>query len=70
MSASDPFLSGTIEADEEIAPVIPTGNIGKAPKAGREPVVLVPGTQANGSVNSSIEDGGIVSQLGGTMTGY
>ncbi|KAL1408844.1 Golgi apparatus membrane protein tvp23 [Vanrija albida] len=62
-SSSAPLLSGTIEADDEVAaPSYPTGNIGQSaapkPAAAREPVVLVPGTTA-----SSAEQGGIAGIL-------
>ena len=61
MASSSPLLSGTIEADDETPSVRPQGSIGTArPKS--EPVVLVPGTQADGNVRSA-EEGGIVSYL-------
>ncbi|WRT64379.1 uncharacterized protein IL334_001311 [Kwoniella shivajii] len=58
--SSTPFLSGTIEPDEE-APTLPHGKIGASSRAS-EPVVLVPGTTASGSAATGIgnvEEGGI-----------
>ena len=63
MASSTPFLSGTIEADEDSpSGSFPKGNIGsKAKQPLREPVVLVPGTASNGSAwTGSVEEGGIV----------
>lgn len=65
MSSSAPLLSGTIEPDEDLPPTLPQGKIGASSRPS-EPVVLVPGTTAQGS-NSNItgignaEEGGIVS---------
>jgi hypothetical protein len=61
MASQAPLLSGTIEADDD-APAIAKGNIG-APKAQREPELLVPGTQAASSRagnSGAAEEGGIV----------
>lgn len=65
MSSNAPLLSGTIEADED-APTVPSGSIGSS-QPRREPEVLVPGTQANGSVGNAgtAEEGGIVSNSRG-----
>ncbi len=63
MASSAPLVSGTIEADED-APTssLPKGNIGSNTSKQREPVVLVPGTTANGSARTGhAEQGGIVS---------
>jgi hypothetical protein len=64
---STPYLSGTIEADDE-GPRhsnFPAGNIGSndvQPSDRRTPVVLVPGTAPAGSrTHGSVEEGGIVS---------
>jgi hypothetical protein len=55
--ASNPLLSGSIEADEEApSPSLPKGNIGSSTSTSRPPEVLVPGTSI-----SQGEDGGIVS---------
>ncbi|KAK1925607.1 hypothetical protein DB88DRAFT_484484 [Papiliotrema laurentii] len=63
MSSNAPLLSGTIEADED-APTVPSGSIGSS-QPRREPEVLVPGTQANGSVGNAgtAEEGGIAGIL-------
>ena len=61
MASSSPLLSGTIEADDDTPAVVrPKGSIGTT-RAKPEPVVLVPGTQANGSARA-VEEGGIVSR--------
>ncbi|KAK6905949.1 hypothetical protein I203_106784 [Kwoniella mangroviensis CBS 8507] len=60
MSSSAPLLSGTIEPDEE-PPTLPQGKIGASSRSS-EPVVLVPGTTAQGNVATGIsnaEEGGI-----------
>lgn len=64
MAASQPLLSGTIEADDDgpsaTTTNFPSGNIGDGPNAARpraEPVVLVPGTAAQA-------EAGIVSVAG------
>jgi len=63
MSSNAPLLSGTIEADDD-TPNLPRGNIGTSTQKTRDPIVLVPGTQANGSVQGisggNVEEGGIV----------